>query len=56
MAFLVGRFALLGMVLCVIVLLPGVGVVPIVLGLSTLVLAILLEAILQVVSDPHGQR
>lgn len=48
MAFLAGRHVLLGIVLCAIVLLPGVGVIPVALGLSVLVLAILLEAILQV--------
>lgn len=48
LAFLAGRHVLLGIVLCAIVLLPGVGVFPVVLGLSVLVVAILLEAILQV--------
>ena len=46
-AFLVGRYALLGIVLCAIVLAPGVGPIPVVLGLSVLVIAILLEAIFQ---------
>lgn len=46
-AFLVGRYALLGIVLCAIVLAPGVGPVPVALGLSVLVIAILLEAIFQ---------
>ena len=45
--FLVGRYALLGIVLCAIVLAPGVGPIPVALGLSILVIAILLEAILQ---------
>jgi len=47
MAFLLGRYALLGIVLCAIVLAPGVGPIPVVLGLSVLVIAILLEAIFQ---------
>ncbi|NKB87511.1 MAG: hypothetical protein GKS06_04770 [Acidobacteria bacterium] len=47
MAFLMGRYALLGIVLCAIVLAPGVGPIPVALGLSILVIAILLEAILQ---------
>ncbi len=46
-AFLVGRYALLGIVLCAIVLAPGIGPIPVVLGLSVLVIAILLEAIFQ---------
>ncbi len=46
-AFLVGRYALLGIVLCAIVLTPGVGPIPVALGLSVLVVAILLEAISQ---------
>lgn len=46
-AFLVGRYALLGIVLCAIVLAPGVGPIPVTLGLSVLVIAILLEAIFQ---------
>ena len=51
--FLVGRYVLLGLVLCGIVLLPRVGVIPVVLGLSLLVLAILLEAIAQVSTGAH---
>lgn len=47
LAFLAGRHVLLGIALCGIVLLPGVGPVPVVLGLSVLVFAILLEAVLQ---------
>jgi len=46
-AFLMGRYALLGIVLCAIVLAPGVGPIPVALGLSVLVIAILLEAIFQ---------
>lgn len=46
-AFLLGRYALLGIVLCAIVLAPGIGPIPVVLGLSVLVIAILLEAIFQ---------
>lgn len=46
-AFLLGRYALLGIVLCAIVLAPGVGPIPVTLGLSVLVIAILLEAIFQ---------
>jgi hypothetical protein len=46
-AFLLGRYALLGIVLCAIVLTPGVGPIPVALGLSVLFIAILLEAILQ---------
>ncbi len=46
-AFLMGRYALLGIVLCAIVLTPGVGPIPVALGLSVLVIAILLEAIFQ---------
>jgi len=46
-AFLLGRYALLGIVLCAIVLTPGMGPIPVALGLSVLVIAILLEAILQ---------
>ncbi|HJO04598.1 MAG TPA: hypothetical protein QGG47_11550 [Acidobacteriota bacterium] len=42
---LLGRYVLLGMGLCAIVLLPGVGPIPVALGLSILVIAILLEAI-----------
>jgi hypothetical protein len=53
MAFLAGRHVLLGIVLCAIVLLPGVGVIPVALGLSVLVLAILPEAILQVSAGPQ---
>jgi hypothetical protein len=45
MAFLAGRFVLLGVVLCVIVLLPGVGVFPVVAGLSVLIVALLFEAL-----------
>ena len=51
--FLTGRYVLLGILLCGIVLLPGVGPIPVALGLSVLVLAILLEAILQVSSGAH---
>jgi len=46
-AFLLGRYALLALVLCAIVLAPGVGPIPVILGLSVLVIAILLEAVLQ---------
>ena len=42
---LLGRYGLLGMGLYAIFLLPGVGPIPIALGLSILVIAILLEAI-----------
>lgn len=53
--FLVGRYVLLGLVLCGIVLLPRVGVIPVALGLSILVLAILLEAIAQASTGAHRQ-
>ena len=53
--FLAGRHVLLGLVLCGIVLLPRVGVIPVALGLSILVLAILLEAIAQVSTGAHRQ-
>lgn len=46
-AFLLSRHVLLAILLCAIVLLPGVGPVPVALGLSVLVLAILIEAIAQ---------
>ena len=54
-AFLVGRYALLGIVLCAIVLTPGVGPIPVALGLSVLVIAILLEAILQLFRGASGR-
>lgn len=43
---LLGRFVLLALGLCAIFLLPGVGPIPVTLGLSILVIAVLLEAIL----------
>ena len=49
-AFLAGRFVLLGVVLCVIVLLPGVGVFPVAAGLSVLIVALLFEAFTQLFS------
>jgi hypothetical protein len=45
--FLAGRYVLLGIVLYAMVLMPGVGPVPVAVGLSVLVLAILLEAFIQ---------
>ena len=42
---LLGRFVLLAMGLCAIFLLPGVGPIPVTLGLSILVIAVLLESI-----------
>ena len=44
---LAGRYVLLGIVLYAMVLMPGVGPVPVAVGLSVLVLAILLEAVIQ---------
>ncbi len=41
---LLSRYVLLGIGLCAIVLLPGVGPIPVALGLSILVIAVLLEA------------
>lgn len=55
LAFLTGRYALLGIGLCVIVLAPGVGPIPVALGLSVLVLAILLEAIAQALSGTSSR-
>ncbi len=55
LAFLAGRYVLLGIGLCVIVLAPGVGPVPVALGLSVLVLAILVEAIAQALSGAHSR-
>lgn len=46
-AFLGGRTVLLALCLCATVLLPGVGPIPVVLGVSVLVAAILLEAVFQ---------
>lgn len=48
MAFLAGRFVLLALLLCVIVLLPGVGPIPVAVGLSVLIVALLFEAFTQV--------
>jgi hypothetical protein len=56
MAFLLGRFALLGIVLCAILLTPGVGPIPVALGLSVLFIAILLEAILQLLRGPSRRH
>ena len=42
---LLGRYVLLGMGLYAIVLLPGVGSIPVALGLSILVIAVFWEAI-----------
>ena len=50
-AFMAGRFVLLAILLCGIVLLPGVGPIPVALGLSVLILALLLEAIKQLFSS-----
>jgi hypothetical protein len=44
---LAGRYVLLGIVLYAMVLMPGVGPVPVAVGLSVLVLALLLEAFIQ---------
>lgn len=44
---LAGRYVLLGIGLCAMVLLPGVGPIPVALGVSVLVVAVLVEAILQ---------
>ena len=44
-ALLLGRYVLLGIGLCAIVQLLGVGPIPVALGLSILVIAVLLEAI-----------
>lgn len=44
---LAGRYVLLGIVLYAMVLMPGVGPVPVAIGLSVLVLALLLEAFIQ---------
>ena len=44
---LAGRYVLLGIVLYAMVLMPGVGPVPVAVGLSVLVIAILLEAVIQ---------
>lgn len=48
------RYVLLGLVLCAMFLLPGVGPIPVLLGLSILVLAILLEAISQLLPGGPG--
>lgn len=44
---LAGRLVLMALLLCGIVLIPGIRPVPVALGLSVLVLAILLEVLLQ---------
>lgn len=44
LAFLAIRLVLLALLLCAIVLLPGVDPIPVALGLSVLVLAVLIEA------------
>jgi hypothetical protein len=48
--FLAFRLVLLALVLCGIFLVPGVSPIPVALGLSVLVIAVLIEAIQQVVS------
>lgn len=53
--FLMGRYVLLALVLCAIVLLPEVGPIPVALGLSNLVLAILLEALTQLFSGANSR-
>lgn len=53
--FLAGRYVLLAIFLCGIVLIPGVGPIPVLLGLSVLVLAILLEAIVQLRAGERTQ-
>lgn len=53
LGFLAGRHVLLGIGLCAIVLTPGVGPIPVALGLTVLVVAILVEAIAQALSGAH---
>jgi len=48
--FLAFRLVLLALLLCGIFLLPGVSPIPVALGLSVLVIAVLIEAFTQVVS------
>ena len=48
--FLAFRIVLLALLLCGIFLLPGVSPIPVALGLSVLVIAVLIEAFKQVVS------
>lgn len=55
LAFLAGRYVLLGIGLCVIVLAPGVGAIPVALGLSILVVAILVEAVVQALSGTRSR-
>lgn len=49
---LAGRYVLLGVGLCAMVLLPGVGPIPVVLGMSVLVVAVLVEAACQLFAGP----
>lgn len=53
---LTARYVLLGIALYAIVLIPGVGPIPVALGLSVLVLAILLEAIIQLFAGAERRR
>ena len=53
--FLLARYGLLGLGLYAIVQMPGVGPIPIVVGLSVLVIAILLEAIHQLSRGTGGR-
>ena len=48
--FLAFRLVLLALLLCGIFLVPGVSPIPVALGLSVLVIAVLIEAFMQVVS------
>ena len=48
--FLAFRVVLLALLLCGIFLVPGVSPIPVALGLSVLVIAVLIEAFMQVVS------
>jgi hypothetical protein len=48
--FLASRLVLLALLLCGIFLVPGVSPIPVALGLSVLVIAVLIEAFRQVVS------
>jgi hypothetical protein len=50
LVFLASRLVLLALVLCGIFLVPGVSPIPVALGLSVLVIAVLIEAFRQVVS------
>ena len=50
LVFLASRLVLLALLLCGIFLLPGVSPIPVALGLSVLVIAVLIEAFRQVFS------